>query len=310
MTRSISVVIPVYRSRDNLEALYGRLRQVLDLSLLPWEIVLVDDASGDGTFEKMRELHERDHRIKAVRFAHNAGQQHATLCGLVRARGDYVFTLDDDLQNPPEEIPRFIERMNQGYDLVIGRIDGQKQHSWYRNLGSRFVQALVTRILGKPKDIALSSYRCMSRRAVDQITSFTGAHVYLPALMFKSVPVDRICNIAVAHHERSSGRSNYTPRKLLKLASYLLINYSNLPLRVVTVWGFLLSLASLAYAALVAINVLINGSAVSGWPTMVVLVSFLSGNIMLCLGILGEYIGRLVEESSRAARFPVFEELE
>ncbi|MGH8084263.1 MAG: glycosyltransferase family 2 protein [Lysobacter sp.] len=308
MSRSVSVVIPVYRSGTQLQALYDRLQRVLESLSMPWEIILVDDASGDDTFTRMCELHDRDPRVRLVRFARNAGQQHATLCGLGRARGDYVLTLDDDLQNPPEEIPRFIERMDQGYDLVIGRIEGQKRHSWYRNLGSRTVQSLVASILDKPKHIALSSYRCMSRRAVESIVSFTGAHVYLPALMFNSVPVDRICNIAVDHHERGGGESTYTLRKLLKVASYLLINYSSLPLRVVTVWGFLLSLASLAYAAVVAINVLVNGSAVSGWPTLVVLVSFLSGNIMLCLGILGEYIGRLVQEGSRASQFPVFEE--
>lgn len=308
MTRSISVVIPVFRSRETLDALYDRLCRVLDALPHEWEIVLVDDASGDGTFAKMCELHERDARVKLVRFARNAGQHHATLCGLARSRGDYVFTLDDDLQNPPEEIPRFIERIDEGFDLVIGRISGAKKHSWYRNVSSRLLQMLIERVLDKPRDIALSSYRCMSRRAVDSMVTFTGAHVYMPALMFNSVPVDRICNIAVEHHERNAGRSTYTMRKLLRMASYLLINHSSLPLRIMTVWGFLLSLASLAYAAAVSIDVLMNGSPVTGWPTLVVLLSFLSGNIMLSMGILGEYIGRLVQEGSRASQFPVFEE--
>ena len=304
----ISVVVPVYRSGEQLPALYARLRPVLDAIDPAWELVLVDDASGDGTFEAMLALRDQDPRVRLVRFARNAGQQHATLCGLTRARGDYVVTLDDDLQNPPEEIPRFLERLQAGDDLVIGRIEGGKQHRAYRNLGSRLVQALAARIVGKPDHIALSSYRGMSRRAVDSIAAYAGAHVYLPALMFSAVPMDRISNIPVPHHPRSAGQSTYTTRKLVKLASNLLINYSSMPLRAVTLWGFVVSIASVAFAAWIAIRVLVNGSPVSGWPTVVVLVAFLSGNIMLCLGVLGEYIGRLVQENSRLAQFPVYEE--
>lgn len=308
MIKSISVVVPVYRSREQLSALHERVSTVLDRSEYSWEMILVDDASEDGTFDVMLELHRRDSRVRLVRFARNMGQQHATLCGLTKARGDCVITLDDDLQNPPEEIPRFVERLEQGYDLVIGRIEGEKKHHAYRNLGSRLVQSLASHIVGKPKDISLSSYRALSRRAVDMMAAYAGAHVYLPALMFMAVPANRITNIPVAHHDRYAGRSTYTPRKLLKLASYLLINYSNLPLRLATLWGFLVSAASLAYAAWVAASALLYGSPVTGWPTVVVLVSFLSGNIMLCLGVLGEYIGRLVQENARLAQFPVFEE--
>jgi undecaprenyl-phosphate 4-deoxy-4-formamido-L-arabinose transferase len=305
----VSVVVPVYRTGEQLRALYARLHPVLDGIDPAWELILVDDASGDGTFEVMLALRQEDPRVRLVRFARNAGQQHATLCGLTRARGRYVITLDDDLQNPPEEIPRFIAQLRAGDDLVIGRIEGGKQHKAYRNLGSRTVQALAARIVGKPDHISLSSYRGMSRRAVDSIASYAGAHVYLPALMFSAVPADRISNIPVPHHARGAGQSTYTTRKLLKLASNLLINYSSLPLRAVTMWGFFVSIASVAYALWIALRVFLHGSPISGWPTVVVLVAFLSGNIMLCLGVLGEYIGRLVQENSRLGQFPVYEEL-
>ncbi len=238
------------------------------------------------------------------------GQHQATLYGLLRSRGDYVLTLDDDLQNPPEEIPRFIARIDEGYDLVIGKIEGGKRHSGFRNFASRSVQALIGKILGKPRSLALSSYRCMTRRAADSMASFTGAHVYLPALMLGSIPLDRICNVAVPHHPRLEGASQYTLRKLLKLVSYLLINHSSLPLRIVTVWGMVLSVVSLLYAGYVAADVLFfSGSAVKGWPALAVMLSFLSGNILMCMGILGEYIGRLVSENSRAGQSPVFEEM-
>ncbi|MBB6184224.1 glycosyltransferase family 2 protein [Oleiagrimonas soli] len=303
----ISVVVPVFRSKATLNALYDRVRNVLDDVASSWEIILVDDASNDGTFEVMLALHEHDSRVKLVRFARNTGQHHATLCGLQRASGDYAFTLDDDLQNPPEEIPRFIEKMEEGYDMVIGKIVTSKKHSAARNLSSRIVQWMVSRILGKPRDLALSSYRGMTRRAASNMGAFTGAHAYLPALIFASVPIDRITNLSVPHNERAHGRSTYSPGRLIKLASYLLINHSYLPLRFMVAWGIILSVASLLYAVCTVSYVLLGGHMAAGWPSLAVLISFLCGNILLFMGIVGEYVGRLVEEHSRPQQFPIFE---
>jgi polyisoprenyl-phosphate glycosyltransferase len=304
----ISVVVPVFRSAATLPELFRRLSATLETITQQWEIILVDDASNDGTFRVMQDLHCTEERVRIVRFARNMGQHHATLCGLQRARGEYVITLDDDLQNPPEEIPRFLAKVDEGYALVIGEITGDKRHGNSRNLASRLVQRLVGRILGKPRDLYLSSYRCMTRATARSLGEFTGAHVYLPALMLSSVPTELICNIPVEHHPRHQGRSQYTLAKLVKLTSYLLINHSFLPLRFVSAWGLLLSLASFGYAIYIAVITLFFGTVVSGFPTLALLVSFLSGNILFCMGILGEYIGRLVEENSRPRQFPVFEE--
>jgi glycosyltransferase involved in cell wall biosynthesis len=308
MQRMISVVVPVFRSAATLATLYQRLAVALDECASDWEIILVDDASDDGSFQAMQALRAADPRVKLVRFARNSGQHAATLCGMKRARGDYVFTIDDDLQLQPEEMSKFIDKIESGYDLAIGRIVGAKRHSWLRNLGSASVQWMIERIIGKPSRIALSSYRCMTRRAVDRIGAYTGAHPYLPALMFGSVPHDRIANVDIVHVPRAVGRSTYSLRKLVKLASYLLINHSYLPLRLFTAWGLVLSALSVAYAGYVAVDVLVHGSPLRGWPSLVVLVSFLAGNILLYLGVIGEYIGRLVEEASRPRQFPVFEE--
>lgn len=308
MKKSISVVIPVFRSSATLDELYMRLQAVLSPLADNWEIILVDDASNDGTFDKMLKLRKRDERVKLIRFARNMGQHNATLCGLRRAGGDYILTLDDDLQNPPEEIPNLLAKMEEGYDMVIGRIAGGKQHSWWRNIASNAMQSLVSRILEKPKDIVLSPLKCMSKRTLEGITAYTGKHIYIPALIFSTTPPDRICNIQVEHHPRRAGKSTYTLGKLLTLASYLLINYSRLPLRFVTAWGFFLSFASLGFAFFIVVNALIYRSHISGWPSLAVLISFLSGNILLCIGILGEYIGRLVDENSRTSQFPIFEE--
>jgi undecaprenyl-phosphate 4-deoxy-4-formamido-L-arabinose transferase len=308
VTRSISVVVPVFRSGPSLASLHARLVPVLDAVASDWELILVDDASNDGTFGHMLALHERDRRVKLVRFARNMGQHHATLCGIKRATGEVVVTLDDDLQNPPEEIPAFLARLEQGYDLVIGRIREQKRHAPWRNWSSAFVQKLVGAILDKPRDLSLSSYRAMSRRAARALGTYRGVQTYLPALFFGLIPHDRIANVEVKHEARAHGTSTYTLRKLVKLASYLLINHSSIPLRLTSWLGFATSAASLAFAAYLVADALLNGTVVKGWTSLAVLITLVGGCLLMCLGIVGEYIGRLLVESAAPEQFPVFEE--
>jgi undecaprenyl-phosphate 4-deoxy-4-formamido-L-arabinose transferase len=303
----ISVVVPVYRSAALLPALAERLKRALDAQSRPWEIVMVDDASPDGTYEVMRALRGADPRFRIVQLARNQGQQHATLCGLNYARGDEVITIDDDLQNPPEEIAALLARLRQGPAAVIGRIT-DKRHGWWRNAGSRAHQYFASRILGKPHGLYLSSFRALSRSAVDRLVRYRGAHPHISALLLKAVPPAAIVNVDVRHDSRSVGGSTYSLRKLLKTASFLLINHSYIPLRFMIAWGFLLSALSLAFAALVVVRVLFFGAAVQGWPSLAVLVAFLSGNILMALGVVGEYLGRLVEEFSISEQFAIHRE--
>lgn len=302
----VSVVVPVYMSAPGLPELVDRIRSTLDAARFTWELIMVDDGSTDNSFEVMRELRESDRRVKIIQFGRNHGQQHAILCGLQHSGGRYVITLDDDLQNPPEEIPRFVEKLRAGYHIVIGRITVKKQHGWFRNAGSRAMQRLVSMILKKPSHLSLSSYRGFSRDAVDAIAAYRGVHPYLPALMLSSVPTADIVNIDVQHDSRKHGRSTYSFAKLLRVASYLLINHSYLPLRFMVAWGMALSFASLLFAVYIVIHAALNSHGVLGWPSLAVLVSFLSGNILLALGILGEYVGRLVEASSSNLQFYIF----
>lgn len=302
----VSVVVPVYMSAPGLRELVDRVRSVLDAAGFTWELIMVDDGSTDNSFEVMQALRASDRRVKIIQFGRNHGQQHAILCGLQHSCGRYVITLDDDLQNPPEELPRFIEKLREGYHIVIGRIAAKKQHGWYRNVGSRAMQRLVSVILKKPRHLSLSSYRGFSRDAVDAIAAYRGVHPYLPALMLSSVPTAAIANIDVRHDSRKHGRSTYSFAKLLRVASYLLINHSYLPLRFMVAWGMALSFASLLFAIYIVIHAALNPQGVLGWPSLAVLISFLSGNILLALGILGEYVGRLVEASSSNLQFYIF----
>ena len=304
---SISVVVPVFRSAPLLPSLLQRLKAALDAEGRPWEIVLVDDASPDGSYEVLRQLRSSDSRLRIVQLARNHGQQHATLCGLNYARGSEVVTLDDDLQNPPEEIHALLERLRQGHAAVIGRIT-DKRHGWWRNAGSRAHQYFAERIIGKPPGLYLSSFRALSRAAVDRIVRYKGAHPHISALLLKAVPAGAIVNVDVGHAPRPVGASTYSLRKLLKTASFLLINHSYIPLRFMIGWGFTLSLVSVLFAGYVVIRVLFFDQALPGWPSLSVLVSFLCGNILMALGVVGEYLGRLVEEQSLSEQFAVHRE--
>lgn len=306
----ISVVVPVYKSQGMLRPLYSRLSAQLELMDMEWNIILVDDASPDDSWKVLCKLHEADSRVKAIRLAHNHGQQHATLCGIAYAKHHYVFTIDDDLQCAPEDIPLFISELQKGNRVVIGRIATQaKQHSWWRNIGSRLNQYLAGRILGKPKSLSLSSYRAMTHDIAKRITTYKGAHPHIAALLLRSVPPSAIVNVDIQHTKREDNSpSSYSIRKLVKTLSYLLVNHSYIPLRIMTIWGFSISALSLAYALWIVIHNLFFNNSAPGWASLAVLVSFLSGNILFALGIVGEYLGRLVEESSQITQFSIFEE--
>jgi undecaprenyl-phosphate 4-deoxy-4-formamido-L-arabinose transferase len=303
----ISVVVPVFRSAPLLEALMQRLRGALEAQGRPWEVIMVDDASPDGSYAVLQRLRAADPRVRIVQLARNHGQQAAVLCGLNYARGEEVVTIDDDLQNPPEEIGALLARLREGHPAVIGRIT-DKRHGWWRNAGSRANQYFAQLIIGKPRGLYLSSFRALSRTAVDRLVRYKGAHPHISALLLKSVPPAAIVNVDVRHDARTIGGSSYTARKLLKTASFLLINHSYIPLRFMTGWGFVLSLLSLLFAAWVVVQVLFFGHSVQGWPSLAVLVAFLSGNILMALGIVGEYLGRLVEEFSVSEQFAIHRE--
>ena len=306
----VSIVVPVYRSASLLPQLYDRLSAVLDSSSARWEIVLVDDASPDDSFSVMQKLRKGDQRVRIIQLSRNHGQQHATLCGLNYAQGRYVFTLDDDLQCAPEELPKFLALLRGGMHAVIGRINkGEKKHRWWRNLGSTMNQYLAGRILGKPENLYLSSYRGFSRYAVGKITAYKGAHPHIAALFLKAVPHRYIANVDVAHGPRADGGAgNYSIAKLIRTLSYLLVNHSYLPLRFMIVWGVILSCVSFLFALWVATRAMFFGHSIAGWSSLAVLVSFLSGNVLLSLGIVGEYLGRIVEEASTVEQFSIFRE--
>jgi polyisoprenyl-phosphate glycosyltransferase len=302
---SLSVVVPVFCSASSLPEVVRRLTATLSTMTDRWEVIFVDDASPDDAFQILRELRARDPRLKIIQLARNRGQHYATLCGLHYSSGDYAFTLDDDLQTPSEELPRFLAKLQEGYDVVIGKIEGTKQHPWARNLGSVIHQRLAECILGKPKHLALSSYRGFSRRALEMLKTYRGAHPQVAALIFKGVHVSSIANVEFRHEPRAYGSSTYSLGRLVALDSTLLIHHSDIPLRITVAWGMIVSVVSIAFAMVLLVRTVFVGSTLVGWASLAILISFFCGNILFALGILGEYLARLIEESAPPQQFGI-----
>jgi glycosyltransferase involved in cell wall biosynthesis len=299
-TIEISVVIPVYNSAQSLHELYYRLRGVLgDKLKKTYELVFVDDFSADNSWATLEELRQLDCRVKTIRLMRNFGQHNAIVCGLNNCSGQYVVTIDDDLQHPPEEIPRMLAEIEKGYDVVYGVYD-EKKHSILQNLGSACIHFLHNRILGNPRQLRSTSFRLLRRNVVEYIVARAQSEFcYITAHIMKYVTPDKIGNIMIAHQPRKSGRSNYTILKMFSLASNLLINYSAIPLRFTIYAGFALSGGCVLYAIYILLRVIFGGPVqIAGWASLAFLTTFLFGMLFLFLGIIGEYIFRILREVS------------
>jgi len=226
MFDSISVIIPVYNSQNSLHELHRRLSAFLENSCKDYEIIMIDDGSRDGSFSEIIRLHEMDNRVKAIGLDGNFGQQNVLMCGLRHARYEYIVTMDDDLQHPPEEIIKLLNALDQGYDLVYG-IPSNKKHSFYRNIGTKLTDHLFNIICQKPKGIRVGSFRAMKRSIAELISQNNTSFVYISAIALKLTK--NIGNVVVLHNERKYGKSNYNIIKLAKVFFKLFIYYSGIP---------------------------------------------------------------------------------
>ncbi len=293
----VSVVIPVYRSEQSLRILVSRIIGVFRETGRTVEIVLVDDASPDDSWNVLKELkNEHGRALKIARLLTNRGQHNAILCGLSLSTAGLVVTMDDDLQNPPEEIPRLLDAMERGYDLVIGAYDSKK-HAPVRNLGGRLIDWIIRRIFGLPRGFQLTSFRAAKRVVVQSAIQMSAVFPYITCMLLSNA--SNYVNVPVRHDQRQFGRSNYRLKQSLYLAANLVFSYSSYPLYFVG----LLCLAAFMFSILIGLrtiyNTLVFGVAVPGWASTIVIVSFFNGLIMLCLSIFGLYLLRLHQQITR-----------
>lgn len=297
-----SVVIPVYNSASivgsTIDACLDTFRAIGD----PFEILLVNDGSSDRSWEVLCNRVARHRELIAIDLLQNRGQHTALLCGLRHASGEWIITLDDDLQNPPQECQQLISKAEQGHDLVFGRFH-TKRHSLIRRLGSRVVDAINTRVFRKPAEIVLTNFRIIHRRVVERMLSYRTLEPYINGLAV--MHAQRPANVLVAHEERRSGESGYDAAKLGELLGRILFNYSALPLRWVSSLGMAVALVGFCLASYFLLRGLLQQTQVSGWASVAVMLAFFNGVSLLILGILGEYLVRVLDHVSRSEEYHV-----
>lgn len=295
LTPYISVVIPVYNSSMCLSELLRQLCSQLDSMKREYEVILVDDSSPDQSWRLIGELLPQYPHVRAIQMMRNVGQAKATLCGLSDAGGEFVITMDDDLQHQPDQIPILLGTLESKpeLDCVFG-VFRQKRHSIYRNIGSKIIRWMNNRAFALPANFRSSSFRAMRRTLVSAIASHATENPTILGLILSST--ERVAEIEVRHSDRLHGKSNYTLAKQLRLAFDSMCNVSLLPLRVVTIMGISTCLVSFMLIAIVLIRYLLGQIGVPGWTTVVIIVLFFSGVILLSLGIIGEYLARILRE--------------
>lgn len=305
--QSFSVVIPVYNSENTLVELTDRISATFSNIPGEYEIILIDDCSEDNSWQVLERIHQENRNVKIIHLQKNFGQHNAVLCGLNYARGDYIITMDDDLQNPPEEIPKLINKIQEGYTVVYGRY-GMKQHSRIENFFSRRFQTFVHRILDIPNTVFISSFAIFTSDVVKNMVSIKSSYIFLPALVRNSVPANRIANTDVIHHPRIVGKSNYNLGKYLALSLNLIINYSVFPLLFVGIFGVIVSLISFCYGAYILVRYIADPTyGLMGWTSTMVALTFIGGMILFSIAIIGEYLRRILTEVSHGQQYVIGE---
>jgi len=299
---AVSVVIPVYRSAPTVAELLRRVCNVLGAITHRYEVVLVEDCSPDNTWDAIETARRNyGNNIVAVQLMRNFGQHNALMCGLKLARGQIIITMDDDLQNPPEEIPKLIAALEEGsFDLVYGTTDA-RQHAGWRNLGAALVWRFYRRVFGN--SITPTTFRAMRKHLAHGIQFYDLNFTYVDGLL--AWCTGRIGEVTVEHHARTVGNSGYSFRKLLLLALNLYTNFSLLPLQLVSAIGLTAALGGFGLGAYYVLQHFTSSVAVPGFASTIVAVLVLGGVQLLALGVIGEYLGRLHLNVNRKPQFIV-----
>lgn len=304
----LSIVVPVYNEADNLENLYSRLNAVLDNFGKSYEIILVNDGSRDGTENILNDLYRRDSdHIRVIHFNGNFGQHMAITAGFEQVRGEIIITLDADLQNPPEEIPKLVQAIEAGHDY-IGTIRKKRKDSGFRRYASRlnnFIRARITGIVMTDQGCMLRAYK---RHIVEAVVSSKESRIYIPALAYSyaSSPIE----IEIEHSARMEGKSKYNLYKLLRLNFDLMTGFSIVPLQIFTILGMTMSILSIVFVVYLFFRRIFIGPEVEGVFTLLAIAFFLFGVILMGLGIVGEYIGRIYKNVRQRPLFIVSNILE
>ena len=286
----ISAIVPVYRSAPTLLELHRRLTDALGAISDRYEIILVEDCGGDESWSVIEYLAERDRRVRGIRMSRNYGQHNALLCGIRAARYAVIVTLDDDLQNPPEEIVKLVERLDKRFDVVYGTPE-HEQHGFLRNQGSQITKLALQSAMSAETARNVSAFRAFRTRIRDAFAAYRGPYVSIDVLL--TWGTTRFSHVPVRHEPRQLGASNYTFRKLVTHAFNMMTGFSTLPLQIASVIGFLFTLFGLGILVFVLFSYATNGASVPGFAFLASIIAIFSGAQLFALGIIGEYLARM-----------------
>lgn len=304
---SLSVVIPVYNSEGILSDLLERLEPVLRAHASSFELILVDDASRDESWRVIGELRERYDWVRGLRLMRNYGQHSALLCGIRAAKKDVVVTLDDDLQHPPEEIPRLLAKLDEGFDVVYGTPETE-QHGFLRDMASRITKMALQSAMGAEIARKVSAFRVFRTNVREPMSAYRSQHVSIDVLL--TWGTTRFAAVTVRHDPRRVGESNYTFRRLLTHALNMLTGFSTFPLQLASVSGFVFTLFGIGVLVYVLVVYLLHeGTAVPGFPFLASVIAIFAGAQLFALGIIGEYLARMHFRMMERPPYAVREEL-
>ncbi len=299
---SYSVVIPVYNSEGSLPLLLERLAQVLPTLSDAYEVILVNDGSHDRSWDVVQQLAQTYPWVRGVNMMRNYGQHNALLCGIRLARYEFVITMDDDLQHPPEEIARLVDKLAEGYDVVYGTPQ-HEQHGLFRDLASQVTKLALQGAMGAETARNISAFRVFRTQVRDAFASYRGPFVSIDVLL--TWATTRFAAVSVRHEPRRIGRSNYTFRKLVVHSLNMMTGFSTLPLQLASLIGFAFTLFGLAVLVYVIGRYLIEGGSVPGFPFLASIIAVFSGAQLFALGIIGEYLARMYFRSMERPSYTV-----
>lgn len=300
----VSVVVPAYKSALSLPELVRKLEPVLEGAASDYELILVDDGSGDGTWQTIEEL-AKDHAwVRGVRLMRNYGQHNALLCGIRRARYELTITLDDDLQHPPEEIPKLLKQLGPETDVVYGT-PALEQHGLWRDMATQVTKFALQSAMGAPIARKAGAFRVFRTQLRDAFATYDAPYVSVDVLL--TWATTRFDAIKVRHEPRTIGVSNYTFKKLVVHALNMLTGFSTWPLRLASLIGFFFTLMGTVALLYVLIRFFIEGGSVPGFPFLASMIAIFSGAQLFALGVIGEYLGRMHARSMQQPTYTVRE---
>jgi glycosyltransferase involved in cell wall biosynthesis len=297
-----SIVVPVFNSAGQVGETVDQIAAEMQRQGLAYELILVNDGSSDGSWAVIAEKARVTPHVIALNLLRNYGQHNANLAGFREATGDYVITMDDDLQNPPDQVRLLVDEAMKGRDVVFGAFETKKA-AFYRRLGSGMISRINRRVFGQPADLVVSNFRILRRDVVDRICASRTAYPYITgqALMYSS---DR-AHVTVRHDAARVGKSRYSMSRIIRLVLTILFSYSLFPLRAAAAGGFIFSLLSFVLGGAYLIHGMVTDTAVPGWTSLVVLTAVFNGVTIALLSMLGEYVVRTLNAVSEQETYHV-----